>query len=88
VLSGDDAVTVPLMAIGGRGIISVASNSIPGPMVEMVEAAERGDYPAARALHQRLLPLLLVNFIEANPGPVKFAMAEMGLLDLAIASRW
>lgn len=83
VLSGDDALTVPLMAIGGRGIISVASNSIPGPMVEMVEAAERGDYVAARAVHQRLLPLLLVNFIEANPGPVKFAMAAMGLLEPA-----
>ena len=79
VLSGDDAITIPLMAIGGRGIISVASNEIPAEMVQMVEAAERGDFASARASHQRLLPLLLVNFIESNPGPVKFAMAAMGL---------
>ncbi|MCC7127053.1 MAG: 4-hydroxy-tetrahydrodipicolinate synthase [Acidobacteria bacterium] len=81
VLSGDDAVTVPLMAIGGRGIISVASNSIPALMVEMVEAAERGDYPAARRVHQRILPIMIGNFMESNPGPVKFAMAAMGLLE-------
>ena len=81
VLSGDDAITIPLMAIGGRGIISVASNSIPAEMAQMVEAAERGDYQAARALHHRLLPLLLVNFVEANPGPVKFSMAAMGLCE-------
>ncbi len=73
--------TMPLMAIGGRGIISVASNSIPAEMAQMVEAAERGDYQAARALHHRLLPLLLVNFVESNPGPVKFAMAAMGLCE-------
>jgi 4-hydroxy-tetrahydrodipicolinate synthase len=81
VLSGDDAITVPLMAIGGRGIISVASNEIPADMVEMVEAAERGDYQRARIVHQRLLPLLLGNFVESNPGPVKFAMAAMGLCE-------
>ncbi len=82
VLSGDDAITVPLMAIGGRGIVSVASNEIPAEMVEMVEAAERGDYQRARSVHQRLLPLLLGNFVESNPGPVKFAMAAMGLCEL------
>jgi 4-hydroxy-tetrahydrodipicolinate synthase len=81
VLSGDDALTLPLMAIGGRGIISVASNEIPAEMAQMVEAAERGDYRTARALHHRLLPLLLVNFIESNPGPVKWAMAAMGLCE-------
>lgn len=81
VLSGDDAITIPLMAIGGRGIISVASNEIPAEMAQMVEAAERGDYRAAREMHQRLLPLLLVNFVESNPGPVKFAMAAMGLCE-------
>lgn len=81
VLSGDDALTLPLMAIGGRGIISVASNEIPREMSQMVEAAERGDFVAARAIHTRLLPLLLVNFVEANPVPVKAAMAEMGLLE-------
>jgi 4-hydroxy-tetrahydrodipicolinate synthase len=81
VLSGDDALTLPLMAIGGRGIISVASNEIPAEMVKMVEAAERGDFAAARQTHQRILPLLLGNFIEANPVPVKAAMAAMGLLE-------
>jgi 4-hydroxy-tetrahydrodipicolinate synthase len=81
VLSGDDAITLPLMAIGGRGIISVASNSVPAEMAQMVEAAERGDFQAARIIHHRLLPLLLVNFVESNPGPVKFAMAAMGLCE-------
>ena len=81
VLSGDDALTLPLMAIGGRGIISVASNEIPAEMSRMVELAEKGDFAAARALHKRLLPLLMVNFIESNPIPVKSAMASMGLLD-------
>lgn len=81
VLSGDDSITLPLMAIGGRGIISVAGNEIPAEMSQMVEAAERNDWPAARELHHRLLPLLLVNFVESNPGPVKFAMAAMGLCE-------
>lgn len=81
VLSGDDALTLPLMAIGGRGIISVASNEIPAEMSRMVELAEHGDFAGARALHKRLLPLLMVNFIESNPIPVKSAMASMGLLD-------
>jgi 4-hydroxy-tetrahydrodipicolinate synthase len=81
VLSGDDAVTVPLMAIGGRGIISVASNEVPAEMVQMVEAAERGDFSAARRWHAKLLPVMQVNFIESNPGPVKFAMAAMGLCE-------
>jgi len=81
VLSGDDALTLPLMAVGGRGIISVASNEIPAEMVQMVEAAERGDFAAARAVHARILPLMQVNFVEANPIPVKSAMAAMGLLE-------
>ena len=81
VLSGDDALTLPLMAIGGRGLISVASNAIPAEMAKMVEAAERGDYAAARQMHQRLVPLMLGNFVESNPGPVKFAMAVMGLCE-------
>ena len=83
VLSGDDAVTLPLMAVGGRGIISVVSNEIPADMVEMVEAAERGDFAAARAVHKRIYALMQVNFVEANPVPVKTAMAAMGLLDEA-----
>ena len=81
VISGDDAITVPLMSIGGRGIISVASNEIPAEMSLMVEAAERGDFSAARKMHQRLLPLLLINFVESSPGPVKFAMSALGLCE-------
>src|SRR6516162_2178775 len=81
VLSGDDALTLPLMAVGGRGIISVASNEIPFEMAQMVEAAERGDFAAARFIPARILPLMLGNFIESNPIPVKAAMAAMGLLD-------
>ncbi|MBI3492790.1 MAG: 4-hydroxy-tetrahydrodipicolinate synthase [Acidobacteria bacterium] len=81
VVSGDDALTLPLMAVGGRGIISVAANEIPAEMVQMVEAAERGDFVAARAIHTRILPLMLGNFIESNPVPVKAAMAAMGLIE-------
>jgi 4-hydroxy-tetrahydrodipicolinate synthase len=81
VLSGDDALTLPVMAVGGRGIISVASNEIPAEMVQMVEAAERNDFAAARAIHARVVPLMLINFVEANPIPVKAAMAAMGLLE-------
>jgi 4-hydroxy-tetrahydrodipicolinate synthase len=81
VLSGDDALTLPLMAIGGHGIISVASNEAPAEMTQMVELAEKGDFRAARKLHTWLLPLMQVNFVEANPGPVKAAMAAMGLIE-------
>jgi 4-hydroxy-tetrahydrodipicolinate synthase len=81
VLSGDDAVTLPLMAVGGRGVISVVSNEIPADLSQMVEAAERGDYASARAIHTRILPLMQINFVESSPGPLKAAMAEMGLLE-------
>jgi 4-hydroxy-tetrahydrodipicolinate synthase len=81
VLSGDDALTLPLMAVGGHGVISVASNEIPADMVRMVEAAERNDFAAARQVHARIVRLLLVNFVEANPIPVKAAMAAMGLIE-------
>jgi 4-hydroxy-tetrahydrodipicolinate synthase len=81
VLSGDDALALPLMAIGGRGLISVASNEVPAEMVSLVEAAERGDFESARQWHHKLLPLMQVNFIESNPIPVKFAMAAMGLCE-------
>jgi 4-hydroxy-tetrahydrodipicolinate synthase len=83
VLSGDDAITLPLKAVGGRGVISVVSNEVPREMANMVEAAERGDFEAARKIHARLLPLMLVNFVESNPIPVKAAMAAMGLLEEA-----
>lgn len=81
VLSGDDAMTVPMMAVGAKGVISVASNVSPGAMVAMVEAAERGDFAGAREAHARLLPLMLVSFVESNPIPVKAALAMMGLLE-------
>ena len=81
VLSGDDALTLPVMAVGGAGIVSVASNEVPAEMARMVELAERGDFAAARRLHTELLPLMLVNFAESSPIPVKSAMASMGLLE-------
>jgi 4-hydroxy-tetrahydrodipicolinate synthase len=81
VLSGDDAITLPLMAVGGRGVISVASNEVPGDIVRMVEAAEKGDFAGARSVHDRVFPLMQVNFIESNPVPVKAAMAAMGLIN-------
>ena len=81
VLSGDDAITIPLMALGGRGIISVASNEIPGEMTQLAQACLRGDFEAARRIQARFLPLMNVNFVESNPIPVKAAMGLMGLLD-------
>ena len=81
VLSGDDVLTLPLMAIGGHGVISVASNEAPAEMTQMVELAETGDFRGAGRLHARLYPLMVINFVEANPGPAKAAMAAMGLLE-------
>jgi 4-hydroxy-tetrahydrodipicolinate synthase len=81
VLSGDDAVTLPLIALGAEGIVSVASNEIPDLMSRMTELALAGNWTEARALHYRILPLMEINFIESSPGPVKAAMAMMGLLD-------
>ena len=81
VLSGDDAITLPLIALGGRGVISVVSNEIPAEMSEMVRLALRGNIWGAREIHRRFHPLMEMNFVESNPGPVKMAMAEMGLLE-------
>ena len=81
VLSGDDALTLPLMSVGGGGIVSVVSNEVPAEMVRMVAAAEKNDFAAARAVHDRIVALMQINFIEANPVPVKAAMAAMGLLE-------
>src|SRR6266576_2500563 len=80
VLSGDDAVTLPLIALGAEGIVSVASNEVPDLMSQMTNLALEGKWDDARHLHYRLLPLMEVNFIESSPGPVKAAMALMGLL--------
>ncbi len=80
VLSGDDSLTLPIAAMGGRGIISVASNIIPAEMTELARLCVSGDFAAARAMQRKWLPLLEVNFVETNPTPVKAGMAEMGLL--------
>lgn len=81
VMSGDDAITLPLMAMGGHGIISVMSNEMPAELVQLVEAFEQGALADAQYWHNKLLPLMQINFTEANPGPVKFAMAAMGLCE-------
>jgi len=82
-LGGDDPLTVAVMAVGGRGVISVASNAVPTEMVEVMESTEQGDFAAARRQHLRLLPFILSNFAEANPVPLKAAMAAMGLIEEA-----
>jgi 4-hydroxy-tetrahydrodipicolinate synthase len=81
VISGDDSVTLPLIALGGDGLISVASNEAPALMSRLNDLALEGKWDEARALHYRLLPLMEANFIESSPGPVKAAMAMMGLLE-------
>jgi 4-hydroxy-tetrahydrodipicolinate synthase len=83
VLSGDDAITLPLIALGGRGVISVVSNEIPAEMTQLTQSCLHGDFVAARQLQRRYLPLMEMNFIESNPAPVKAAMAAMGLLEPA-----
>jgi 4-hydroxy-tetrahydrodipicolinate synthase len=80
VLSGDDSLTLPLIALGGRGLISVASNEIPAEMARLVRSALSGDFVEARRLHFQYLSLMDINFVESNPIPVKAALAEMGLL--------
>jgi 4-hydroxy-tetrahydrodipicolinate synthase len=81
VLSGDDAITLPLIALGGRGVISVVSNEVPAEMARLTRLALSGDFVAAREIHRRVHPLMEVNFVESNPLPVKAAMAQMGLLE-------
>jgi 4-hydroxy-tetrahydrodipicolinate synthase len=74
-------VAVASLAVGARGVVSVASNEAPAEMVQIIEMCERGDFAGARKLHHWLLPLIQVNFIESNPGPCKAAMAAMGLIE-------
>lgn len=81
VFSGDDAVTLPVIALGGVGIVSVASNEIPGEMAALTRAALANDWAAARALHRKYLPLMEANFIESNPLPVKAVLAMMGKIE-------
>ena len=82
VLAGDDAWTLPILALGGDGVVSVASNEIPGELVGLCDAARAGDWEGARRIHERWLPLFLANFAGGpNPVPVKAALELMGLLD-------
>ena len=81
VFSGDDAITLPVVALGGVGIISVASNEIPAEMAAMTRAALNNDWTTARSIHRKYLPLMQANFIESNPLPVKAALAMMGKLE-------
>ena len=80
VLSGDDSLTLPMMSVGARGIISVASNLIPGELTAMVEAALAGDFKTAREAHRKYYPLFRNLFIESNPIPVKAAMGMTGAI--------
>ena len=81
VLAGDDAFTLPLIALGGHGVISVVANETPTEMASLVDLATAAKFAEARKVHERLLPLMQVNFIESNPIPVKAAMAALGLLE-------
>jgi 4-hydroxy-tetrahydrodipicolinate synthase len=81
ILSGDDSITLPLIALGGRGVISVASNEIPAEMTQLAQLCLSGDFAGARKMQRKYLPLMDINFIESNPIPVKAAMALMGLLE-------
>jgi 4-hydroxy-tetrahydrodipicolinate synthase len=81
VLAGDDSWTLTVMAHGGEGVISVASNEIPGVMARLCGAARSGDWEEARRLHERWLPLMRANFLTVNPVPVKSALAAMGLIE-------
>jgi 4-hydroxy-tetrahydrodipicolinate synthase len=80
-VSGDDSLTLPILSIGGTGIISVVSNIVPKDVADLVSAFESGDIKKAKELHYKLLPLIKVMFIETNPIPVKTAMGLMGLCD-------
>jgi 4-hydroxy-tetrahydrodipicolinate synthase len=81
VFSGDDAATLPMIALGGDGLVSVISNEMPKETSRMVEAAMKGAFTAARKIHYKILPLMEANFIESSPAPCKFLMKEMGLLE-------
>jgi 4-hydroxy-tetrahydrodipicolinate synthase len=81
VLCGDDSISIPLIALGGHGVVSVVSNEIPREFTELIQRALRNDFSGARELQRKYLPLMEVNFVESNPIPVKQAMALMGLLD-------
>ena len=81
VLSGDDAVTLPVMALGGEGVISVVSNALPRAMSSLVDSCAAGDFAAARSIHRRLTPFMSAAFVESNPAPIKAALAMMGRVE-------
>ena len=81
VLAGDDALTIPVVALGGHGVISVVANEVPEEFAKLTHAALQGDYTQARRLQRKFQALMEVNFIETSPGPVKFTMARMGLIE-------
>jgi 4-hydroxy-tetrahydrodipicolinate synthase len=81
VLCGDDSISIPLIALGGHGVVSVVSNEIPGEFTKLIQRALRNDFAGARELQRQYLSLMEVNFVESNPIPVKAAMALMGLLE-------
>lgn len=81
VMSGDDSLTVPMMAVGAKGVVSVAANVAPRLVSDLCKAANSGDYAKAKELHYKLLPLATVLFVETNPLPVKAALAKMGLIE-------
>ena len=81
VLSGDDSMTIPVIALGGHGLISVTSNQIPSPMSKLVAAARQGNFDEARRIQRQYMDLFRVNFVETNPIPVKWSMAAMGLME-------
>jgi 4-hydroxy-tetrahydrodipicolinate synthase len=78
VLAGDDALALPVIALGGTGLVSVASNAIPGPMSQMIASALRNDWPAARDLNKRYFALMQAHFIEPSPSPIKAVLALLG----------
>jgi len=81
VLSGDDNLTLPLLAVGGRGVVSVVANLVPRDTADMVHAALEGDFKRARELHHRLFPLFKAAFLETNPIPIKEALAMVGMIE-------
>lgn len=81
VFSGDDALTLPMLALGGDGVVSVVSNLFPTAMVQLVHAASTGDFSRARQLHRALLPFFFAAFVESNPMPIKAAMAQEGWIE-------
>jgi 4-hydroxy-tetrahydrodipicolinate synthase len=86
VLSGDDALTLPLMALGADGVISVTSNATPRLMAQLADACAAGDFAAARVMHRKLQPWMSAAFVESNPIPVKAALAMMGRLENVLRS--